>query len=105
MPQVALKILQVHRGCLIKYSRVLAVRLHVDASTEGRVGTPCTSMPRTHTTVPPMVDRARLHVSVVGNIKHFHSSPNAQFANAPITRDLAPVPVLKWPFFRVHRGT
>jgi hypothetical protein len=53
----------------------------------------------TRATVPPMVDRAHGYVSVVGNIEHLHSSANAQFADAPITRDLAPVPVLEWPFF------
>jgi hypothetical protein len=81
---------------------MFTVRLHVDASTQVRVSAACTSMPlTTRAIVPPMVDRSRWDVSVVGNLKHFHSSANAQFTNAPITRDLAPIPVLKWPFFRV----
>ena len=84
---------------------MFTVRLQVDASTQVGVRTASTSMPLTHATVPPMVDRSRRDVPVVSNVKHFHSSPNAQFADAPITRDLAPIPVLKLPFFRVGRGT
>ena len=98
---IALKvhaILHIRWGSFMKYSRVFAVVLRVDTPTEVRVGTACTWMPLTRATVPPMVDWAYRYVFVVGNIKH-HSSPNAKFADIPIKRDLAPVPVLEWPFF------
>jgi hypothetical protein len=48
---------------------MLTVRLNVDASTQVRVSTACTSMPLTLAAIPPAVDRSRLGVSNVCSCK------------------------------------
>jgi hypothetical protein len=106
--KIALKlhvILDVRRRDLIEHSRMFTVSLHVEALTHAHIGTACTSPSHTYATIPPMVSWARRRVPVIGNIKHLHTSPDAQFTDAAISRDFTPIPVFKWPFFRVHRRT
>lgn len=108
MFKIALKfhaIFDVGRRGLIEHSRVFTVSLHIEAPTQAYIGTACTPPPHTCATIPPMIRWARRRMSVIGNLKHLHMSPNAKFANAAISRYLTPIPMFERPFFRVDRRT
>ena len=98
-------ILDVCWRALIEHSRMFAVSLHVKAATQAHIGAACTSPPHTSATIPPMVSWALRRVPVIRNLKHLHTSPNAQFTDAAISRDFTPIPVFEWSIFRVDRRT
>jgi len=82
---------------------VFTVSFHIKASTQVHIGTACTSPPsHTCATIPPMVGWARRRMPVVGNLEHLYMFPDAKFANAAISRYLAPIPMFEWPFFRIN---
>jgi hypothetical protein len=98
-------ILDVRWRGLIEHSRMFAVSVHVEAATQAHIGTARTSPSHTSATIPPMVSWALRRVAVIRNLKHLHTSPDAQFTNAAISRDFTPIPVFKWSFLRVNRRT
>lgn len=98
-------ILEVRRRGLIKHSRVFTLSLHVEAPTQAHIGTACASPLHTCAAIPPMVGWTGRRMPVTGDLKHLHTSSHAQFTNAAISRDFAPIPVFEWPFFGVHRRT
>lgn len=106
--KIALKlhaVLDVRRRGLIEYSRMFTVSLHIEALTQAHIGTARTPPSHTCAAIPPMVRWARRRMSVVRNLQHLHMSPDAEFANAAISRYLTAIPMFEGPFFRVNRWT